>query len=249
MCEFVIHILQTFASANSSAQELAQILENICKAMPAVLRDECKSFIETYGNDIIAILVREFDPAKTCELIKLCPKPQNVAFLMKPNQQTCGLCDYVSTYLSAGYPIGNVCTYFTTNQNVRQQCEVLVQLYKPNFCSQLPLCFDDVVLQPLEEPTEKITTSPECALCRYVVSYVDAVIQNNKSAAAIEAALEKVCTILPAALKPKCVTFVDTYGPILLQLIEKYATPAQVCNALKACNNGTQELVSREYKL
>jgi saposin len=249
LCEFVIHLLQAVATANSTAQELAQILENICKEMPTVLRDECKSFIETYGLDIIALLVREFDPAKICELIKLCPKPKDVAFLTKPNQHTCGLCDYVSTYLSAGYPIENVCKYFSTNQNVKQQCEILVHLYKPNFCSQLPLCFDEAVPQPIEHPIETIINSAECSLCKYIVSYIDAVVQTNKSEAAIEAALEKVCTILPGALKDKCVQFVDTYGPILAQLIAKYATPEEVCNALKACTNGTQTSIPCKYYL
>ena len=73
------------------------------------------------------------------------------------------------------------------------------------------------------------------------MSYLDAVLQNNKSEAAIEAALEKVCGILPASLKTQCVKFVDTYGPILAQLLAKYATPEQVCDALKVCNNGTQQ--------
>ena len=88
---------------------------------------------------------------------------------------------------------------------------------------------------------ESITASVQCALCKYVVSYIDSVIQNNKSEAAIEAALEKVCSILPAALKDKCDELVQTYGPLLVQLIEKYGTPDEVCNALKLCNNGTQE--------
>ena len=81
----------------------------------------------------------------------------------------------------------------------------------------------------------------QCSLCKYIVSYLDAVLQNNKSEAAIEAALEKVCGILPASLKTQCVKFVDTYGPILAQLLAKYATPEQVCDALKVCNNGTQQ--------
>ena len=84
--------------------------------------------------------------------------------------------------------------------------------------------------------------SAECSLCKYVVTYLDAVLQNNKSEAAIEAALEKVCGILPASLKAQCTKFVDTYGPILAQLLAKYATPDQVCNALKLCNNGTQQV-------
>ncbi|CAF3953583.1 unnamed protein product, partial [Rotaria sp. Silwood1] len=246
LCEFIMNILEIYATDNSTAQELAQLLEEICQAMPDVLKTECKSFLDTYGVDIIALLVRDFSPNKTCALIKLCPKPTNVAFLIKPNANTCGLCDYISTYLSAGYPIENVCTSFSTDNNIRQQCEVLVHLYKPNYCSQLPICYEDVVIQPIEQSIETPVNSPQCALCKYVVSYIDAVVQNNKSEAAIEAALEKVCNILPGPIKDKCVDFVETYGPRLVQLIEKYVTPDQVCNALKLCHNGTDTLTPLE---
>jgi len=82
----------------------------------------------------------------------------------------------------------------------------------------------------------------ECSLCKYVISYLDAVLQNNKSEAAIEAALKKVCGILPEPLRPKCKEFVTAYGPILAQLLVKYATPEAVCDALKLCTNGTQEI-------
>jgi saposin len=58
--------------------------------------------------------------------------------------------------------------------------------------------------------------------------------------AAFEAALDKVCIILPASLKDKCMEFVATYGPVLPQLIARYITPDQVCNALRICQNGTE---------
>jgi saposin len=215
--------------------------------MPAVLRDECKSFVDSYGADIIALLVREVDPAKVCELIKLCPKPKDVAFLTKPNGQTCGLCDYVSTYLTTGHPIENVCSHFSTDNGIRQQCEILAHLHKPNMCSQLPLCFEEPAVQSLKQPIDKKVNSVECSLCKYIVGYVDTVIQNNKSEAAIEHALEKVCTILPHALNSSCVQFVDTFGPILVQLIQKYGTPDLVCDAIQFCHNGTQQITPRKY--
>ncbi len=233
-------MVEAAASANASEQELVKIFEQVCTKMPETIRGECKDFVDTYAADIIALLVREVDPAKVCELIKICPKPKNVAFLTKPSLQTCGLCDYISTYVTAGYPIDNVCTHFSTDDDVRQQCEVLVHLYKPNICPQLPLCFD-------ETPSEQPNANPvECSLCKYVVTYVDTIIQNNRTEAAIEAALEKVCTILPHALNSSCVQFVENYGPILVQLLEKYTTPDQVCVAIKACANKTQEVPLRK---
>lgn len=94
--------------------------------------------------------------------------------------------------------------------------------------------------------------STQCTLCKYIVSYVDAVIQTNKSEAAIDAALEKVCTILPQSLRTSCVQFVDTYGPVLVDYIAKYASANEVCNALKLCQNGTQAIpkaIARKFDL
>lgn len=85
----------------------------------------------------------------------------------------------------------------------------------------------------------------ECSLCRYVISYVDAVVKTNKSEAAIESALSKVCDILPAAIKDKCAEMVISYGPILPALIAKYVTPDQVCDAIKLCSNGTQSVIRK----
>jgi saposin len=98
-------------------------------------------------------------------------------------------------------------------------------------------------------PVKVSVKSAECSLCKYVVTYLDTVLQSNRSQAAIEAALEKVCRILPASVKDKCDTFVTTYGPILAQLLVKYSTPDQVCNALKVCNNGTQAIMSSKSPL
>jgi saposin len=97
---------------------------------------------------------------------------------------------------------------------------------------------------------KELTANPlECSLCKYIVQYVDAVIQNNKSEAAIEAALEKVCTILPHALNSSCVQFVQTFGPNLIKYIEKYETPNRVCAALKMCNgtNVTENISRKVY--
>jgi saposin len=109
--------------------------------------------------------------------------------------------------------------------------------------------YDRISFVYLVELVEPLGASVECALCKYVVGYVDTVIQNNKSEAAIEAALEKVCTILPHALNSSCVQFVETFGPTLVQLIEKYGTPEAVCAALKLCHNGTEEIKPGMYYL
>ena len=77
-----------------------------------------------------------------------------------------------------------------------------------------------------------------------LLTFVDNYIENNRSQAAVEAALEKVCEILPPSLNKSCVQFVETFGPVLFQYIEKHGSPNAVCDALQMCHNGTQQIPS-----
>ncbi len=74
-----------------------------------------------------------------------------------------------------------------------------------------------------------------------MINYVEKSIGSNRSIAAIEAALEKVCNILPTPVRSSCLNFVKTYGPIIAVLLIKNETGEQVCDFIKICN-GTQQV-------
>ncbi len=83
-------------------------------------------------------------------------------------------------------------------------------------------------------------------LCHYVVTYLDAIIKTNKSEEAIEAALQKVCTILPSKERAQCNEFVKTYGPVLAELISQMADPDTVCRYLGMCQVALPKETSTE---
>ena len=152
----------------------------------------------------------------------------NVSHLTKANVGACGVCDYVSTYVnfamkrdssekSLGRALSSVCGHLSSEQ--QSQCETIVALFAPhirelqmnlgdNFCQKLTMCETPMMkLTPAIRRTEKeeknvivqnVDDAPQCMLCHYIVSYLDAVLKNNKSEAAVEAALARVCTILPS---------------------------------------------------
>jgi len=99
--------------------------------------------------------------------------------------------------------------------------------------------------QSIQQTAEPIN-SLECTLCEFVVNYVNRALGANRSAAAVEALLDKACKILPASVQPNCTSFVGKYGPIIALLLAKNETPAQVCDFIKVCNNGTQEVAPRK---
>ncbi len=86
----------------------------------------------------------------------------------------------------------------------------------------------------------------ECTLCKYIVGYVENTLGTNRSSAAVEALLEKVCNVLPASVKPNCTAFVTKYGPIIAFLFAKNESAEQICDFIKVCN-GTEEVTPRKY--
>jgi hypothetical protein len=89
----------------------------------------------------------------------------------------------------------------------------------------------------------------ECTLCKYIVGYVENTLGTNRSSAAVEALLEKVCNVLPASVKPNCTAFVTKYGPIIAFLFGKNESAEQICDFIKVCTNATQEITPRKYNI
>jgi saposin len=82
-----------------------------------------------------------------------------------------------------------------------------------------------------------------------VIGYLETATQGNKSSAAIEAALDKVCNVLPGSLKDNCTQFVKTYGPIIAFLLKNNKTTVEICDFLKACKNGTQQITPSKINI
>ncbi|CAF3915477.1 unnamed protein product [Adineta steineri] len=283
LCEYAMNILSSYIHQKSTEEEIEQDLQKVCQEMPATLRSQCHELIDNYGPSIIAVLIGHFDASTVCQKLNLCTKQMKVelSHITKANQATCGVCDYVSTYMnfvlkrdssekSLEHALSTVCSHLSNEQS--PQCETLVGLFRPhfrklelqrdnNFCKQLTICQTpmgelkpaiQVNLRPLEQHSHddndlkeaiinNLDLTPECTLCHYVVSYLDAVIKNNKSQEAVEAALARVCTILPKKDRVKCSEFVKNYGPVLADLIIEVADPRLICRYLGMCLITTDE--------
>jgi saposin len=83
----------------------------------------------------------------------------------------------------------------------------------------------------------------ECTLCKYVVSFVNVLIESNATEEEIEKGLKLVCNLLPSSYHTKCVNFVTTYGPILPELIVELDDPNVVCELLQMCKKSDNKFI------
>jgi saposin len=282
----VMNILSSYIRQQSTENDIEQALQKVCNQMPRSLQQQCHDLMDNYGPPIIATLIREFDVSTICRKLNLCTNQMKVelSHVTKANPSSCGVCDYVSTYLdftlkrdssekSLQHALTTVCTHLSSEQ--KSQCQTLVQLigsnqqkfesgFGKNFCKELPICQTPMSeLKPAvhhkflptmeneeelkELVVENLDETPQCMLCRYVVTYLDAALKNNKSEAAVEAALARVCTILPRQKRSSCNEFVTTYGPVLAQLVSELADPQLVCRYLGMCQAVSKESTPMTY--
>ena len=252
LCEYLMNILSNYIDRHSTEEDIKHSFRNICKRIPSVLQNQCQNYIYNYDSSIIATLLRNFDLLTICHKLNLCTDRMNVNItcLTKPNALTCGICNYVSTYLhfalqrdscekSYHHALLTVCSHLSDQQH--SVCQTIVYLFAPhikqlelgpgnNFCKQLSVCQTRMIELKLAVPfkiqdatsetdlnkpllfdratsrdktTESTTlensnATPKCTICLYIISYMDAILKNNKSQDAVEEVLEKVCKTLPS---------------------------------------------------
>ncbi|CAF5008828.1 unnamed protein product, partial [Rotaria sp. Silwood1] len=275
LCEYIMNILSNYINRQSTEKDIEENLQKICNLMPSILQNQCHDYIYNYSPLIITTLLQEFDLSTICHKLNLCTNQMkfDITHIIKANPSTCGICDYISTYIhfalkrdssekSLQHALSTVCSHLLTDIEY-SKCQTIVNLFSPqfqqlelnpgnNFCKQLTICQTPMIeLQPaisikkedktgsIEEPwiVDNLSSTPQCTICQYVISYLDAALKNNKSEEAIEEALEKVCTILPSKERTECDELIKTYGPVIAELIAQSADPDTICRYLGMCQD------------
>ncbi|XP_076449511.1 uncharacterized protein LOC143285942 [Babylonia areolata] len=142
--------------------------------------------------------------------------------------------------------------------------QLLLQQLDPHLiCDELELCQKDLmtgvvpppediveeeIAQDVHEEEEEEVNLPretiECQLCELVMESIDKAIAQNRTEAVVEKALDEVCSVIPDKMQSQCLSFVDQYAAVVVQLIVQELQPLQVCTFLTLCQQ--QSAASKE---
>ncbi|XP_028408448.1 prosaposin-like isoform X2 [Dendronephthya gigantea] len=139
------------------------------------------------------------------------------------------------------------------------QCKTYVEAYLPlilealasmddpsKVCTELGLCnatskavdrFEMALLRPALKKVEAPTGSAECIICEFVMKELDSILGDKATREEIEAALDKVCSLLPSTIRSECDTFVNKYADEIITLLLEEITPDQICTKLGLCSS------------
>ncbi|EDV90600.1 prosaposin [Drosophila grimshawi] len=92
---------------------------------------------------------------------------------------------------------------------------------------------DDDKLARLES-SSSVEEPPTCVLCEFVMTKLEADLQNKTEQDEIKKAIRNVCNHLPATIRKQCDTFVDSYATAIISLLSK-VPPKEVCQKMQLC--------------
>jgi len=84
----------------------------------------------------------------------------------------------------------------------------------------------------------------ECQLCVYVAQLANHFLKQNKTEDEIVGELKLVCNYFPNDLKDQCSSFINEYGPYVIQMIADDIDPSSTCQTLNFCEAGKKKFAS-----
>lgn len=157
ICNYFLHFVQEELSDAKNEDQIKEVVKRTCAKLPKSLGPECDSFVDLYGDAIIALLVQEIDPKDVCPQLKFCPKNINQDVdIFAPNtvhveinqesKPTCPLCELVVTQArefidsakskkSAKQALEKVCKYLPPKPQL--QCNDFVETYYDELLEKL----------------------------------------------------------------------------------------------------------------
>merc|ERR1712136_375931 len=135
-------------------------------------------------------------------------------------------------------PFADDCVVFVQKEAPEIISQIAKGIHPSEICQELRLC-PATVQEDREVQKEKEIEAVEgkivCELCSVVTHELDQLIEEDSTQDEIEAALDKVCSLLPADYVGQCDDLVARYKSYMVQILLEFATPQQLCGFLRLC--------------
>lgn len=213
LCEQLVGHLRDLLVANTTESEFEKVLEGFCKQTKS-FASECTAIVDEYYPQIYDYLTKGLNSNMVCQMSGICPAPgytgDKPVWPLLPPKQT------------------DVSVRLLKKAKKNMESEEMKEVE----AMQLPI--ELMVPFPVQRELS-VNGKESCALCEYILHFLQEQMTNPSNENKVKKALEKVCSEMPAALKGECNEFVDTYGDAVVAILADEIDPSQVCPTLHLC--------------
>ncbi|KAM9550746.1 prosaposin isoform 2-T2 [Guaruba guarouba] len=142
ICETMVKEVTGLLESNKTEEEIVHEMEVVCYLFPASVKDQCKDFIDVYGQALVDMLLEATNPEAVCVMLKCCAasKPPPPPVVVKPAGGFCDICKMVVSYADKELEknattaeiealLEKVCHFLP--ESVSDQCVQFVDQYEP----------------------------------------------------------------------------------------------------------------------
>ncbi|XP_015439486.1 PREDICTED: prosaposin [Dufourea novaeangliae] len=218
LCEQLVGHLRDLLVANTTEVEFRQVLDGFCRQTKS-FSSECIAIVDEYYPQIYEYLTKGLNSIAVCQMSGICPAPGKSL----ESEPVWPLLPLNLAEISAQ-------TFQESKKN--KETEKSEELRESEIeAMQLPI--DRMLPFPLSEAP--VGGKVSCALCEYVLHYIQDALTNPTTDDQVKEVIEKVCKKLPGSIKGECTEFVDTYGDAIVAILAQEVDPSQVCPMLHLC--------------
>lgn len=74
LCEYFLHFIQEALATPKNEENIKRAVAQTCQRLPKTIVGQCQSFVNQYGDALIALLIQDIDPASVCPSINVCER-------------------------------------------------------------------------------------------------------------------------------------------------------------------------------
>ncbi|XP_038639210.1 prosaposin [Scyliorhinus canicula] len=238
--------LTQLVSWNHPSNEKVNLLWRLCCTFPHIHTDF--SYLNQFLMLNLFCLQRSLGPVASSQGCVICEfamrQIENLLQQNRTEEMIIHAVEKVCSLLPA--TVKSECRDFV-EQYGQAVVELLAQELDPAFvCTAIGLCkqTDRVAVEKVKP--KQLKAGPLCEVCQLMVEHLDKLIQKNSTEKQIEAALDKVCDLLPERMREECDQLVHQYEDALLQILLQTMDPNFVCSKLGLCLGAKPHLLGSD---
>ncbi|XP_046741352.1 prosaposin isoform X2 [Diprion similis] len=242
LCEQLVAHLRDLLVANTTELEFQKVLEGLCKQTKS-FSFECTAIVDEYYPQIYSYLTNELDGTSICQIIGVCPSPDKSVYngpiwpLLPEKPAAIGVRIMNEKKHNLGENGGGI-----RKHNLGENGSGLRKQEPKSEAEEMQLPLERMQVSSLAFPVAGGGNAQTCALCEYVLHYLQQVITNPTTEEEVKEEIGKVCRKLPKTVQGNCNQFIDVYGDAIVAILAHEIDPSMLCPTLHLCP--TEELIN-----
>lgn len=225
VCQHMVKELEKKLDDKKSRDQIKKVLDHACDKVKEALKDKCIAFIDKHEDQIIELVMKGVQPKELCIALGFCMISEKAT---RERETLEDVFDQMFNPVDADLDIDEAFSIdFISLPVVTSNTGRVPVVDKERENKVLPKMME-------QRRPGNVRSNEGCVLCEFVMTKLEADLNNKSTQAEIRHAVENVCHVMPKSVRGPCTKFVDNYADLIVTLLAT-TPPAKICQQMRMC--------------